>query len=137
MNAPLSLPEAARRADISPTSLRRWISTGALKAAKDTNGGWLIREDDLRAYMATTLASKKSSSGAPKRQGAETASATAGTTDPTVVVLTEALQRERHINDELRGQNKELQREILKLTAEMRAILSKEGAGMLSRWMRK
>jgi DNA-binding transcriptional MerR regulator len=137
MNAPLSLPEAARRADTSPTSLRRWISTGALKAAKDKNGGWLIREEDLRAYMVTILASKKSSSGAPKRKGAETSSTTASTMDPTVAVLTEALQRERHINDELRGQNKELQGEILKLTAEMRAILSKEGAGMLSRWMRK
>jgi DNA-binding transcriptional MerR regulator len=137
MNAPLSLPEAARRADASPTSLRRWISTGALKATKDTSGGWLIRDDDLRTYMATTLASKKTSTGAQKRQGAEGASTTVGTTDPTVVVLTESLRRERHINDELRGQNKELQGEILKLTAEMRAILSKEGAGMLSRWLRK
>lgn len=137
MDAPLSLPEAARRADASPTSLRRWISTGALKAAKDANGGWLIREDDLRTYMTTTLASKKAGSGAPKRQGAEAMSTTVGTTDPTLVVLTEALRRERHINDELRGQNKELQGEILKLTAEMRAILSKEGSGMLSRWLRK
>jgi len=137
MNAPLSLPEAARRADASPTSLRRWISTGSLKATKDANGGWLIQEDDLRVYMATTLASKKNSNGAPKRHGAEVSSTTVGTTDPTVVVIMEALRRERHINDELRGQNKELQGEILKLTAEMRAILSKEGAGMLSRWLRK
>jgi len=104
---------------------------------KDANGGWLIREEDLRAYMATTLASKKTTHGAPKRQGVQGASATAGTMDPTVMVLTEALRRERHINDELRGQNKEFQGEILKLTAEMRAILSKDGSGMLSRWLRK
>ena len=137
MDALLTLPEASRMAGISPTTARRWIASGALKASKDKDGAWLIREEELRAFMVSTLALRKSSCGGLQRAGAEGKAPPGATTVGTTEVLMEALRREKEINDELRAQNKELQAELLKLNAEMLAILKGEGKNLLSRWFKK
>lgn len=141
MEAPLSLPEAARRAGVSPTSVRRWVASGSLKATKNKDGSWTIQEGELRAFMATTLAARGASGGGLQRSGAEGKAPVAPSVEATGVasneLLVEALRREKQINDELRAQNKELQGEILKLSAEMLSLLKGEGKGLLSRWIRK
>jgi len=48
----------------------------------------------------------------------------------------EALTREQKINDELRNRLEEKDRELLKLTYEMQAILRRDDKGLLSRWLR-
>jgi hypothetical protein len=91
--------------------------------------------------MASTLAVRGAPTGGLPRVGAEGKAPAEPTREATVVdpngLLLEALRREKQINDELRAQNKELQGEVLKLSAEMLALLKGEGKGLLSRWIRK
>ena len=54
-----------------------------------------------------------------------------------LTILKEALERERRVNDELRAVLNEREATIRSLETEMRAILSKENSGLLSRWTRR
>ena len=62
------------------------------------------------------------------------------TRDTSTVELIRSLQntlhRERQINDDLREQNRKLQADIVQLTHELKAELSKDDQGLLSRWLR-
>jgi molecular chaperone GrpE (heat shock protein) len=60
-----------------------------------------------------------------------------GASEEHVRDLREALEHERRTSAELRTQNRELQSQLMKLAAEMQAILSKETDGKLSRWFRR
>ena len=52
-------------------------------------------------------------------------------------IALEALVHERRVSEDLRTQNRELQSQLVKLTAEMQAVFSKEAEGKLTRWFRK
>lgn len=129
----LSLTEAARRAGVTDTSVRRWLSSGKLKARKSAVGEWEIDPDVLQVFLATeapnrrgTVVSVVSSAPPPQESGYVEALAT----------VKETLARERQINDELRTELRELRSENKALQAELRAFLSGEHESTLSRWMR-
>lgn len=136
----LTVTQAAQMSGLSPSTLKRRITTKALPARYSTTGTWLIERADLMAFLAGSDPSKVAQ-GASSRSGATSlVSSDQAISDH----LTRSLERERQLNadlqranEELRAQNKELQGEVLKLSAEMLALLKGEGKGMLSRWLRK
>lgn len=136
----LTVAQAAQMSGLSPSTLKRRITTQALPARYSTTGTWLIERADLMAFLACSEPSK-TAQGATARSGATSAVSS----DRAVIDhLTRSIERELQLNadlqranEELRAQNKELQGEVLKLSAEMLALLKGEGKGMLSRWLRK
>lgn len=46
-----SIPQAARAISVSPTTLKKLISTGKLKATKVTEGRTVVRRDELVRYL--------------------------------------------------------------------------------------
>ncbi|MBA3396022.1 MAG: helix-turn-helix domain-containing protein [Deltaproteobacteria bacterium] len=46
----ISTTEAAETAEVSPETIRRWISTGVMEADR-VAGRWLIAADDLEALL--------------------------------------------------------------------------------------
>lgn len=151
MTASISLTEASRRANVSTTSVRRWITSGKLKASKTQGDEWVIDPDDLHLFLIRQSGGQvPPTSPRPfggKRTGATTVpptvSPTVGGGDGYAEALKEAreaLSRERRINDELRARVTALEQERTQHMAEMRALLSKDAAskeGVLSRWIRR
>lgn len=136
----LTVAQAAKMSGLSPSTLKRRITTKSLPARYSTTGTWLIERADLMAFLAGHEPSTVGQ-GTAARSGATTVvSSDQAISDH----LSRSLERERQlnadlqrVNEELRAQNKELQGEVLKLSAEMLALLKGEGKGMLSRWLRK
>ena len=136
----LTVAQAAQMSGLSPSTLKRRITTQALAARYSATGTWLIERSDLMAFLATSEPSK-----AVQGTGARSGATSVVSSDQAVIEhLTRSLERERQLNadlqrtsEDLRVQNRELQGEVLKLSAEMLAILKGEGQGMLSRWLRK
>ena len=133
MSDPIPLSEAARLVEKTPGALRRLVNEGKIQANKDHKGRHLVRREEVIAHYADT-----------HRSGASTDRHEDRSEDPLiqslrdqVAILRAALDRDRIEKDELRGQNRELQSQLMKFTAEMQAILSKETNGLLSRWFRK
>jgi DNA-binding transcriptional MerR regulator len=152
----LSLTEASRRADVSPTSVRRWIAAGKLKASKNKNDEWVIDPDILHHFLIRQVGPRvgptSENTGGGRRGGATAGGPTVGPSVGQTVgggdgyaealkEAREALARERQINDELRTQVRELEKERTQHLAEMRAMLAKDGSGgregMISRWIRR
>ena len=151
----LSLAEASRRADVTPTSVRRWIASGKLKASKNKHDEWVIDPDILHHFLIQQ-SGIRSPQPAPQVGGGRRGGATrsGATVAPTVVPTAggdsgylealkearEALARERTANDELRLHIRELEKERTQHLAEMRAMLSRDlngKEGVLSRWIRR
>lgn len=127
----LTMAEAMRLTEKAESTIRAWIKSGAIEAYQDKQGWWRINRDAL-LYKAAEGAQKR-----PLRAPQlNTVSQSSPQPTPLEKALTEALERERRINDELRSQVKQLEGEFIKITAELRAILSKETSGKLSRWFR-
>lgn len=152
MTATISLAEAARRGNVSTTSVRRWITSGKLNASKTAADEWVIAPDDLHLFLI-----RQSGGQVPPTPGRTSGRGRHGATtvlptEPLTVgggpdgyhealkEAREALARERRINDELRGRVRELEQERTQHMAEMRALLSKDVKdkdGILSRWIRR
>jgi len=152
----LSLAEASRRADVSPTSVRRWIAAGKLKASKNKDDEWVIDPDILHHFLIRHVGPRVGPTleniGGGRRGGATAGGTTVGPPVGQTVgggdsyaealkEAREALARERQINDELRTQVRELEKERTQHLAEMRAMLAKDGGGgrdgVISRWIRR
>jgi hypothetical protein len=136
----LTVAQAAQMSGLSPSTLKRRITTKALPARYSPTGTWIIERADLMAFLAGCEPSK-AAQGAASRSGA---TSVVGSDHAVMDHLTRSIERERQLNadlqrtnEELRKQNKELQGEVLKLSAEMLALLKGEGKGLLSRWIRK
>ncbi len=133
MSDPIPLSEAARLVSKTPGALRRLVNEGRISGLKDAQGRHLVHREEVIAHYAVTL-----------RSGASTDRDEDRSEDPLVqalrdqvAILRSAADQDRIEKTELRAQNKELQGEILKLNAEMLAILKGEGKGLLSRWIRR
>ncbi len=150
MSSHLSLTEASRRANVSTTSVRRWITSGKLKASKTQSEEWVIEPDELHLFLIRQSGGPVPPT-VPRTSGGRR---TGATTVPTTVAPTvgggegyaealkearEALARERRINDELRARVLSMEQERTQHMAEMRAFLSKDSPkdGVLSRWIRR
>jgi len=140
MNDRISLPEAARRANVSPTSVRRWIDAGKLKATKGREGSWNLSFEDLRTFLATVQPNRRATVAPPVAHPTHATPNSSLELEGYREALLEArtaLERERRNNDELREQLKRFESEIFKLTSEMQALLSRDSpTGVLSRWVK-
>ena len=140
---PLTVANAARHAGVSVSTIRRWMDVGNLEF-KVTDQGWRVTSKEaLMRYLSRH----------PHENHRAVGGATAGTYRESVMkpsherggerhnealrVALEALEHERRVSEGLRTQNRELQSQLVKLAAEMQAVLSKDTDGMLSRWFRK
>ena len=130
MNRVISASEASKLSGKSASTIRRWARTGFIEAKKNGKGQFEYDEDSLRSYLAT--------------QPEHTQPITAHEEPDRLIDSLkdalrreqDALERERRLNDELRSEVKHHQRELLKLTYEMQAILKKESGNKLSRWIK-
>jgi hypothetical protein len=135
----LTVTQAAQVSGLSASTLKRRIAAQLLPARYSDTGTWLIEQPDLMAFLAV----HESFRPAPVSVQRTGATSLVSSDQAVIEHLTRSLERERQLNadlqrtsDDLRTQNKELQRETLKLNAEMLALLKGEGKGLLSRWLK-
>ena len=135
----LSLSEAALQSGKSETSIRNWLKSNLIKGQRGSDGCWKIERTSLFAHLSGLP--QKSERSAPKVRGYGAESdQTSPQSEPLTLAYREALERERRINDELRSQIKDLEKERTQHLAEMRALLSKDAKatdGVISRWLRR
>ena len=136
MSEKVLLSDAATRLGKSPTTLRKLVNSGKIQASKDSQGRHWVTMLEAQAYYAIKSAPRAGASRSHERDD-----------DETVLLMREhnkrierALEREERINDELRNQIRELERERTQHLAEMRTLLSKDiktTDGVISRWLRR
>lgn len=145
--AVVSLNEAARMVGKGESTVRLWLKNGVVRGRKDTNGCWIVERNSLISYVAVEAEKK------PQRRiagaiahstSSAMATATGDTSAELVATLRDALTRERALVDEFRrriealeARNVELERERGQHISEMRAILTKDTEGKVSRWFRR
>jgi excisionase family DNA binding protein len=133
----LSVSQAAKRAAVSPSTIRRWIDSGAIKHSTSSEGWRLITAQDLMGYLSQHgPETPRIVRGASAREAPVVST---GATGEALKIALEALDRERKINDELRAQVRSLEQERTQHIAEMRALLSGKSEGLLSikKWFGK
>lgn len=128
MEPKVSLNIAAKMAGKTTTAIRRWVTQGTVKAKKNEKGRWEVNTQSLREHLAINV---------PVNVGGSSGK----TSEPDlqseyIRSLQSSLERERKKVDDLAENNTRLQNEILKLTHEIKAILSKDSRGLLSRWIK-
>lgn len=133
MSDPIPLSEAARLVGKTPGALRRLVNEGRISGLKDVQGRHLVHREEVIAHYAITLRSGASTD----RDEDRSEDALVQALRDQVAILQSAADQDRIEKAELRAQNKELQGEILKLNAEMLALLKGDSRGLLSRWIRK
>lgn len=152
-SATLTMKEAVKLSGKSEATLRRLISQKEVSARKDLDGRYVIAEESLRHYLVTKaqppqVATGSSRHGASSRGRDVGDGAHGGGRDEGVVTalrdliaqLREDLERERRRADTLETRLIASQAERTQHMAEMRALLSRDGAGkegVLSRWIRR
>lgn len=129
----ISITHASKMSGKSVSTIRRWIKEKVVVAEKSDDGKWLLDEKKFHEYLITLSS--------PVSNGRESSIISRGDHvdhfGELSKALRESLHRERNINDELRKQIQEKDQEILKLTHEMKSMLSKSSlTGVLSRWVR-
>jgi len=144
MDEKLTIGEAAKRYTVSPSAIRRLIDSGKVKSTKDAAGRHMVLAGELTGELSRRVPGSRSGAqtgkGSSDRSG-KAAGEPAGdlnvTTDRYLRAIETALDHERRVSEDLRTQNRELQSQLVKLAAEMQALLSKETDGMLSKWLRR
>jgi len=137
MSDPIPLSEAARLVGKTPGALRRLVNEGRLHGLKDAQGRHLVRKEEVIAHYAITHRSGASTDRNEDRSDARSSDPLLQALRDQVSILRATVDQDRIEKAELRAQNRELQGQVVKLAAEMQAILAKETEGKLSRWFRK
>ena len=142
----ITMKQALNMSGKTSTTLRRWIAEGSVIAKKNQGGRWEIDRHSLRVHLAQHVQDMSMNSHPSPTNSTEQSPDMLGDMSPTGTLLNslqeslkrerEALTREQKINDELRNRLEEKDRELLKLTYEMQAILRRDDKGLLSRWLR-
>jgi DNA-binding transcriptional MerR regulator len=140
MDDRITITEASKRFAISSSAIRRLIDSGAVKSTKDADGRHQVLTAELTGELARRTPGKRTGAHAgkpsPERSAERTGEHTAADERYTRMLET-FLEHERRLCEDLRTQNRELQSQLVKLAAEMQAIMSKETDGKLSRWFRR
>ena len=136
----LSINEAAKFSGKSVSTIRRWITNGSLKSTLTKEGWHRISHGDLMTTLSQ-ITRGPSTVNNPIKQGAtiDTSTSMSWSTHehPVVKVLEDSLNHERKLNSEQREQIRKLEDEVVKLNAEIKALLSeKSPSDMLSRWVK-
>lgn len=136
MNEKVLLSDAATRLGKSPTTIRKLVNSGKIQASKDAQGRHWVSMLEAQTYYAMKGIPRTGASRSQERDEHEN-----------ITLLLEqnkrierALEREERINDELRNQIRDYERERTQHMAEMRALLSKDTKttdGVISRWLRR
>lgn len=130
MSDRIPLSEAAKRMGKAQSTLRRLATDGRIRTTKDAMGRHLVSFEDVLAHYAL-----KTDASMVRSERAE--SPLADALRAQCASLERSLERERAEKDRLASQLERLQSELLKLTAEMRAILTKETGNKPSNWFRR
>ena len=129
----LSMSSAARVAGVSISTVRRWVDSGLIEHTTNHQGWRVVTKASLMAYL-----SQQSHDDRRTVLGATVKASYKGVMNnpnDSLSIALEALQRERNINDELRNQIRSLESELVKLTLEIKALLTgKTGTGLM-RWV--
>jgi hypothetical protein len=142
----VSLSEASRILGLGVTTLRTWCQQGHVKAQKNSNAQWVMNIDDAKQFLENNRSGASASNriSASNRTNLSSSGRSKHSDDQKENVseghlrdLRNSLEHERFVSAELRKQNRDLESQLIKLTAEMSALLSKETQGTLSRWFRK
>jgi excisionase family DNA binding protein len=140
MDEKLTIGEAAKRYAVSSSAIRRLIDSGKVKSTRDGAGRHMVHTGDLTGVLSKRAPASRSGALANKTSSArsdEPSGEATGTTDRYLRAIETALDHERRVSEDLRTQNRELQSQLVKLAAEMQAILARDGDGKLSRWFRR
>jgi DNA-binding transcriptional MerR regulator len=142
----LTVANAARHAGVSASTIRRWMDGGNLESRTTSQGHRITSKEALmRCLSRHSHTPQRAVGGATARHSHDTPTREAvvgsharmeGEGDALRIAL-EALTHERRVSEDLRIQNRELQSQLVKLAAEMHALLSRETDGKLSRWFRR
>ncbi len=137
MSDPMLLSEAARLVGKTPGALRRLINEGRLHALKDPQGRHRVHKENVIAHYANTCRSGASTDQHMDRPQTQEDDPLLRALRDQVAILRSNVDQDRIEKAELRTQNREFQSQLVKLAAEMQALLSKETDGKLSRWFRR
>jgi hypothetical protein len=135
-----TLAEAATAVGRAESTIRFWIQKKLVTGQKSKNGGWVIDRNSLLAHAAAAeplrpqrpIHGATSSAAAPRNEEQLLDALRAQ-----ITTLSQALDYERRGAEDVRKQNRELQGQLVKLAAEIQALLSRETDGKLSRWFRR
>ena len=131
MDTTYTIQQASKVAEVSPTTIRRWVTNGSLKASRN-NKKWEISHQELHHFLV-----KSGRQGASKVESNDNEH---GLYRLLLEEKTESLRLEREQNMELRNELKELRSEIKKMEIEIKTLLeNKSGKGLkdiVSRWIR-
>jgi hypothetical protein len=142
MSHEVTLPEASAMIERGQTTVREWVQERLVTARKDSRGRWLIERDSLLARAAIEAAAtgrtREGATSLPTKRPRPSHAEPRAEPSPEVVTILRA--ENDHLKQLLREERercRRLEEERTQHLAEMRALLSKDGDGMLSRWFRK
>lgn len=130
----IEVSEAASMSGKSKSTIKRWASQSLIESIKNEKGRWLFNPQSIKDYLIKNANQRPPTNRSQASRGLE--SETMSPIMGHLQSLQEALERERQINDELRKKLDVKDGELLKMTYEIKAILSQESKGLLSRWIR-
>jgi len=139
--AGLTMAAASKLVGKAESTVRAWVRSQQVTAWQDNAGWWRIDRNSLLSHAAAGATAKGANRGTDTRQGAQSDPSPYPQPTPSERILTEALERERRLNDDLRARLLGMENERTQHMAEMRAMLSRDGGGgkegVLSRWIRR
>jgi excisionase family DNA binding protein len=132
----VSIAQAAQILGKSQATIRRWAAQKTIPALKSKDGTWSFNREELIAHMSANAQSMIESKTIRRSPNQDREHQVITVYERQIDALERTIDRERKINDELREQVRQSQGEILKLTHEIRSILSNENKATLSRWIK-
>jgi len=128
----ITVQKAATMAGTSPTTIKRKIASGELRATQNPRGQYVIEHHDLMAFLA-----QQSTSGRPGATTMDQHGPTSGRPDDVIRILERELERAMDRNRSLEERNERLQAELISLMHELKAALTEKGKPGLSAWFSK
>jgi len=132
----LNITQAARLTGKSLATIRRWAAQKTIPARKTEDGHWVFSSDELVAHLHAhghELIGTRPIAGKAEQPNNQQL---IGAYAEQIKTLEGLLEREQRLNDELREQLKSTTGEVFKLTAELRAFLSKETKTTPTQWIK-
>ena len=135
----LSVAKASTMSGKAQTTIRAALQKGELTGGKDKRGRWSVDEQSLRQWLASD---NRLSTTSLARSHIST-NKVDNINQHLVEQLENRIQELQREKDEWlesfkeeRQENRKLQSELLRITSEMKALLSREDKSLLSRWLR-
>jgi DNA-binding transcriptional MerR regulator len=125
----ITISEASKISGKSPSTLRRWVDNKFINATKTEQGRLIEKKSLLLKLSQETLV-------LPSQKESSTTNEVLQTLHDNIRDRDETIKYEREQNRELRAQLKQSHEEILKLTYEIKAILTKDEPRGISRWIK-